>query len=138
MIEQWSFELTMLRNMLGTFALLGLGLAALGIYGVIARGVAQRTGEIGIRVALGANAADIVRMVLGSGIRLALIGAGFGVFGAYGLSRLIANIMPAMQTNGDLVLGISTAVLTLIALVACYLPARKASKIDPVIALRAE
>ena len=138
MIEQWSFELTMLRNMLGTFALLGLGLAALGIYGVIARGVVQRTGEIGIRVALGANAADIVRMVLGSGVRLALTGAGLGVFGAYGLSRLIAHIMPAMQTNGALVLGISTAVLTLIALVACYLPARKASKIDPVIALRAE
>ncbi|MFA5058704.1 MAG: FtsX-like permease family protein, partial [Opitutaceae bacterium] len=138
MIEHFSFELTMLRNLLGAFALLGLALAALGIYGVIARNVAQRSAEIGIRVALGANVADIVRMVLSSGIRLALIGAGLGVFGAYGFSRMIASIMPAMQTNGALVLGISTAVLVLISLAACYFPARKASQIDPVVALRAE
>ena len=137
-IKHFAFELTLLRNILGTFALLGLSLAALGIYGTIARSVTQRSGEIGIRMALGANVADIVRMVLGSGARLALGGAGLGVFGAYGLARLVGSIMPSLQTDGDLVLGLSTAVLVWIALVACYLPARKASKIDPMVALRAE
>ena len=69
---------------------------------------------------------------------LGLGGAGLGVFGAYGLARLVGSIMPSLQTDGDLVLGLSTAVLVWIALVACYLPARKASKIDPMVALRAE
>ena len=137
-IEHYSFEITMLRNILGTFALLGLSLASLGIYGVIARTVVQRSAEIGIRVALGASVSDIVRLVLGSGIRLALIGAALGIFGAYGLSRLVASIMPSLQTNGDLVLGVSLVVLFLVSLAACYLPARKASKIDPVVALKAE
>lgn len=137
-IEHYAFEITLLRNILGTFALLGLSLAALGIYGVIARTVVQRSGEIGIRVALGANVSDIVRLVLGFGVRLALIGAALGIFGAYGLSRLVASIMPSLQTNDDLVLGVSLVVLALIALAACYLPARKASKIDPISALRAE
>jgi ABC-type antimicrobial peptide transport system permease subunit len=128
----------MLRNILGTFALLGLSLAALGIYGVIARTVVQRSGEIGIRMALGANVSNIVRLVLGSGVRLALIGAGLGIFGAYGLSRLVASIMPSLQTNDDLVLGASLVVLVLVALAACYIPARKASKVDPMVALRSE
>lgn len=137
-IEHYGFELTMLRNILGAFALLGLVLAALGIYGVIACSVAQRSGEIGIRMALGANVADVLQLVLGSGVRLVVIGAGLGVLGAYGLSRFIANIMPSLQTNGSLVLGFSMTVLVFVALAACYLPARKASKIDPMTALRAE
>jgi predicted permease len=137
-IEHYAFELTMLRNIFSAFALLGLGLAAIGIYGVIARDVARRRGEIGIRMALGADVADIVRMVLGSGVRLVLIGAGLGVLGAFGLSRFVGSIMPSLQTNGDLVLGASTAVLVLVATTGCYLPARKAAKIDPMTALRAE
>jgi predicted permease len=137
-IERHGFELTMLRNILGTFSLLGLGLAAMGIYGVLARNVAQRCGEIGIRMALGANVADVVRMVLGSGVRLAAIGTGLGVVGACGLAGLIAGIMPSLKTDNGLVLGVSTGVLLSIALVACWLPARGAARIDPMNALRCE
>lgn len=138
MLEHSAFELTMMRNMLGTFALLGLALAALGIYGVLARTVAQRTGEIGIRVALGAEPAGVVRMILGSGLRVALIGAGLGILGACALSRLVAAIMPSLQTNGGLVLGVSAAMLVLVSLAACWLPARRAARVDPLVALRAE
>jgi predicted permease len=137
-IEHFGFELTLLRNILSTFALLGLSLAALGIYGTIARNVTQRSGEIGIRMALGANVADIVRMVLGSGVRLALCGASLGVLGAYELARLVTGIMPSLQTDGDLVLGLSMVILVWVALVACYLPARKASRIDPAVTLRGD
>jgi putative ABC transport system permease protein len=138
MVERSSFDLVMLTKMVGAFALLGVALAALGIYGVIARTVAQRAGEIGIRMALGAQVADVIGLVLGSGLRLALIGAAIGLFGAFGLSRLIASIMPAVQTSGGPVLAVATVLLVLIALVACYVPARRAAKIDPLSALRAE
>ena len=137
-LDRVSFDLQMLEKMLGTFALLGLSLAGLGIYGVIARTVAQRTGEIGIRMALGAQVSDVVTLVLGSGLRLALLGAALGLFGAFGLSQLFTSIMPAMKTDGSLVLAAATGLLVVIALVACYLPARTASKVDPLVALRAE
>jgi len=138
MIARSSSDVVMLEKMLGAFALLGLALAALGIYGVIARTVVQRTGEIGTRMALGAQVADVIRPILASGIRLALIGASIGVVGALGLARLIASIMPAMQTNGGLVLAATTVLLVLLALAACWLPARRAAKVDPMVALRHE
>lgn len=137
-IERYAFDLTLLRNILGAFALVGVGLAATGIFGVIARNVAQRRGEIGIRMALGANVRDIVSMILRSGLRLTTIGGLLGVLGAIALSHLVAMIMPELQTNGTVVLGAALLLLTLVALVACYLPARAAAKIDPVIALRSE
>ncbi len=138
MIARSSSDLDMLKKLLGAFALLGLLLATLGIYGVIARTVAQRTGEIGIRMALGAQVTDVIKLVLGSGVRLALIGAGIGLLGAFGLSRLIMSIMPAIQTNGGKVIAVATAVLVAIAFAACYLPARRAAKVDPIVALRHE
>ncbi|HYP17996.1 MAG TPA: ABC transporter permease [Opitutus sp.] len=137
-MQRAAFDLQMLQKMLGAFALLGLALAGLGIYGVLERTVAQRTGEIGIRMALGAQVADVIRLVLGFGLRLALIGAGLGLFGAFGLSLLLASVMPAMQIDGGLVLAAAGVVLVILALVACYLPARTAANVDPLVALRTE
>jgi ABC-type antimicrobial peptide transport system permease subunit len=89
-------------------------------------------------MALGAQVSDVIRLILGSGIRLALVGAAIGIIGALGLARLIANIMPAMQTNGVLVLMATTFLLVVLALAACWLPARRAAKVDPMEALRCE
>jgi len=117
---------------------LGLGLASLGIYGVIARTMAQRTGEFGIRLALGAQVGDITRLVLTSGAKLALIGSALGLLGAFGISRLIGAFFPGMQTNSVAVLTGVTLLLMAIALFACYMPARYASRINPIETLRAE
>ena len=127
-----------LGSVLSALAVLGLGLASLGIYGVIARTMAQRTGEFGIRLALGAQAGDITRLVLASGAKLALIGSALGLLGAFGISRLIAAAFPGMQTNSVPVLIGVTLLLIAIAQIAGYLPARYASRISPTEALRAE
>jgi ABC-type antimicrobial peptide transport system permease subunit len=100
--------------------------------------MAQRTGEFGIRLALGAQAADIIRLVLASGAMLALIGSALGLLGAFGISRLIAAFFPGMQTNSVPVLIGVTFLLVAVALIACYMPARNASRISPTEALRAE
>ena len=133
-----NYQLGVLRDMLTGFALLGLGLATLGIYGVIARTMAQRTGEFGIRIALGAEVSHIVRLVLGSGIRLALIGAVLGAFGGLGISKLLAMGFPNMRLENPWVLAAAVATLITVALLACYLPARRASRINPVDTLRSE
>jgi putative ABC transport system permease protein len=125
-------------NLLSALALLGLGLASLGVYGVIARTVAQRTGEFGIRLALGARPRDIARLVLTSGAKLALIGSAAGLLGAFGVTRLIAAGFPGLQTNSVPVLSGVVVLLITVAQVACYVPARNASKISPTEALRAE
>jgi hypothetical protein len=138
MVARSSSDLAMLKKMLSAFALLGLSLAALGIYGVIARTVVQRTPEIGIRMALGATVADVRRMILGSGLRLALLGAGLGLAGAVGITRLLGSMMPAIEGGeGEVVAGAMVA-LALVALLASYFPARAASRVDPVTAIRAE
>jgi len=129
---------SMIASMLSFLAVLGLGLASLGIYGVIARTMAQRTGEFGIRLALGAQVGDITRLVLTSGAKLALIGSALGLLGAFGISRLIGAFFPGMQTNSVAVLTGVTLLLMAIALVACYMPARYASRINPIETLRAE
>jgi ABC-type antimicrobial peptide transport system permease subunit len=121
-----------------SLALLGLGLAALGIYAVIARAMAERTGEFGIRMALGAQAADIIRIVLGSGLKLAALGSLLGLLGAFGISQLIAAGLPGMQTDGIPVLIGVTLLLISVALLACYVPARTAARTNPTEALRAE
>jgi putative ABC transport system permease protein len=127
-----------LGSVLSALALLGLGLASLGVYGVIARTVAQRTGEFGIRLALGAQAGDIIRLVLTSGTKLALVGAALGLLGAFGISRLLAAAFPGMQMNSVPVLIGATVLLIAIAQIAGYIPARYASKISPTEALRTE
>jgi predicted lysophospholipase L1 biosynthesis ABC-type transport system permease subunit len=129
---------SMATTVLVCFALLGLFLASLGIYGVIARIVVRRTPEIGVRVALGAQSSDIVRMILFSGLRMALLGTAIGLVGAIGLGwvlrRLIANSQPAEP----MLFVAVTLILIAVGLLACWLPARRATKVDPLTALRAE
>jgi predicted lysophospholipase L1 biosynthesis ABC-type transport system permease subunit len=137
-IERANYQTSILRDMLTSFALLGLGLASLGIYGVIARTMAQRTSEFAIRFALGASVHDITRIVLISGVKLALIGSALGLLGAVGVSRLLALTNPGMHFNNPFILIGTTLLLITIALVASWLPARRAGRINPIEALRAE
>jgi putative ABC transport system permease protein len=126
----------MVTKLLAGFAALGLFLAALGVYGVIARLVAMRTPEIGVRLALGARMGDVLWLVFSSGLRLVLWGSAIGLFGAYGVSKLIESIAPGMPGGNLLITGAVLSILVTVAALACYLPARRATKIDPVIALR--
>jgi putative ABC transport system permease protein len=137
-IARANYQDGVLASVLSALAVLGLGLASLGVYGVIARTVAQRTGEFGIRLALGAQAGDIIRLVLASGAKLAVIGSAIGLVGAFGVARLIAAGFPGMQTSSVPVLIGATVLLVAVAQIAGYLPARHASKISPTEALRAE
>jgi hypothetical protein len=127
-----------LASVLSALAALGLGLAALGVYGVVARTVAQRTGEFGIRLALGAQARDITRMVLTSGAKLALVGCAVGLAGAYGVVRLLAAGFPNMHMSGGPAVVGTVLLLIALAQAASYLPARHAARISPTEALRAE
>jgi len=138
MVERTTAYTDLMRRLLIAFALLGLFLAAIGIYGVIARLVALRTGEIGVRMALGAKSMDVMRLVLGSGIRLALSGAVVGTVGGIGLTRVLGSLLPGMQTDGAPVMVGTTVVLVGCAVVACWLPARRAARINPITALRTE
>ena len=137
-ITRANYQEGVLSSVLSSLAVLGLGLASLGVYGVIARTVAQRTGEFGIRLALGAQAGDIIRLVLTSGAKLALIGSALGLLGAFGVSRALAAGFPGMRMNSVPVLIGATVLLIAIAQIAGYLPARYASRISPTEALRAE
>jgi putative ABC transport system permease protein len=137
-VERSSFDLGMLMKMLGAFATLGLLLAALGIYGVIARTVVQRTPEIGIRLALGATMADVRRLIIGSGLRLALIGACIGLAGGVAITKLLGSMMPAVEGSPFSVVTGSMGMLAAVAIIASYLPARAASKVNPVAAMRAQ
>ena len=137
-IVRANYQLAVLRDMLSTFAVLGLALASLGIYGVITRTMAQRTGEFAIRLALGACVRDITRLVLNSGVKLALIGSAVGLLGAIGVSQIIQAGFPNMTFNSPLALAGTTLLLIGIALLACWLPARRAGKVNAMLALRAE
>ncbi len=137
-IAKANYQWQVLGSMLSFLAALGLGLASLGMYGVIARTMAQRTGEFGIRVALGAQVGDITRLVLASGAKLTVIGSALGLVGAFGVSRLIAAGFPGMRTNSGLVLAGVTFLLVVLSLLSSWLPARRAARVDPVIALRVE
>jgi putative ABC transport system permease protein len=125
-------------TLMGVFAGLALLLAAIGIYGVVSDSVAQQTHHIGVRMALGARGADIFRMVLKEGFILAALGIGIGVAAAFGLMRLISALLFGVQTHDASVFAIVTGTLFLITLLACYLPARRATKVDPLVALRYE
>jgi putative ABC transport system permease protein len=125
-------------TLLSLFALVALALAALGIYGVTAYSVAQRSREIGIRMALGADASLVRRMVVGGGLRLALSGVGLGVIGALLATRVLASFVYQVSTTDPLTLAATAAVLVGSAVLASWLPARRATRVDPAISLRAE
>ncbi|HEV8138431.1 MAG TPA: FtsX-like permease family protein, partial [Pyrinomonadaceae bacterium] len=125
-------------TLVGVFAGLALLLASIGIYGVVSDSVAQQTHYIGVRMALGARTADIMRMILKEGLVLAAIGIGMGILTAFGLMRWISTLLFNVQTHDLSVFAIVTGSLFLVILFACYLPARRATKVDPLIALRYE
>lgn len=137
-IDRANYQIAILRDILTLFALLGLALASIGIYGVIARTMAQRTNEFAIRFALGAHARDISRLVLGSGVKMALLGSAIGLIGTLGVTHILAVWNSGMQLNSTATVLGATVFLVAIALVACWLPARRAGRINPIEALRAE
>jgi putative ABC transport system permease protein len=124
--------------LLGMFAVAALALAAVGLYGVVSYAVVQRTREIGIRVALGANRRDVVLLMLGQGMILVVIGLVLGLAGAFGLTPLLRNLLYEVKPADPLSFVAVSLVLLLVALIASWLPARRAARVDPMIALRAE
>ena len=122
----------------GSFGLLALALAAVGVYGVVAYVTRQRTHEIGIRMALGAERTDILRLVLGQGLRMTLLGLAIGLAVSLAATRLLRTSLFGVETTDVLTYGSVAAVLCVVALTACYVPARRATKVEPTEALRCE
>jgi putative ABC transport system permease protein len=124
--------------LLGLFSTLALLLAAVGIYGVISYSVAQRTREIGIRIALGAQSGDVLRMILGQGAKIVAAGVAAGILASFGLTRLMAKLLFSVSAADPLTFAAVAIVLVVVAMLACYIPARRTLRVDPAITLRYE
>jgi putative ABC transport system permease protein len=124
--------------MLGLFASVALILTAVGLYGVISCSVSQSTHEIGIRVALGAQSSDVLKLVVGQGLMLTLMGVAIGLIGAYLLTRLMESLLFGVEATDPATFACVSLLLFAVAALACYIPARRATKVDPMVALRYE
>ena len=124
--------------LIGGFGLLALVLASLGLYGVLSYSVAQRTQEIGVRMALGARTGDVLWLVVGDGIRLIAIGGALGLAGAFAAARVLKSMIYGVSPTDPLTFIVIPLLLTFVALLACWIPARRATKVDPLVALRCE
>jgi putative ABC transport system permease protein len=124
--------------LMATMAAIGLALAALGLYGVLAYSVNRRTAEIGLRMALGATHSSVVRLIVGQGAALIVIGLGLGLAGAWSGARLLSGVLYGVSPTDPPTFAIVTVALAGVALFACWLPARRAARISPMVALRSE
>jgi ABC-type antimicrobial peptide transport system permease subunit len=124
--------------LLALFACVALLLAVTGVYAVMSYAVTQRSQEMGIRLALGAQSSDVLKLVLGRGFKLVLIGIVIGLVGGFASTRYLSSLLFGVSTADPIVFALTPLILLLVALSACYIPARKATKVDPVIALRTE
>jgi putative ABC transport system permease protein len=136
--ENWYTEPKFLMTLMSVFAGLGLLLVLVGIYSVLSYSVARRTHEIGIRMAMGAERGDVLRMIVRQGLKLALIGVAVGIAGALALTRYLSDMLYGVKPTDPLTFIAVSLTLIAVALAACYIPARRAAKVDPMVALRYE
>jgi putative ABC transport system permease protein len=122
--------------LLALFGALALVLSAVGVYGVLSYSVNQQTREIGLRMALGAQRGDVMRLILGQGLRLTVVGLGLGILAALALMRVLVSLLFDVRAYDPSTYTAVTLLLTVVALLACYIPARRAMRVDPMVALR--